>query len=53
MILNILPLPKADLSNIVVSPAGAAGMWQFMKESAMKYGLEVNENIDERYNVEK
>lgn len=37
----------------VVSPAGASGYWQFMKMTAMKYGLEVNENVDERYHVEK
>jgi len=35
------------------SPAGAAGFWQIMKEPARQYGLEVNKNIDERYNIEK
>jgi hypothetical protein len=28
-------------------------MWQFMQETGRKYGLEVNANIDERYNIEK
>ncbi len=37
----------------VVSRAGAAGFWQFMEETGRKYGLEINEEIDERYNVEK
>lgn len=35
------------------SAAGAAGIWQFMPKTARQYGLEVNESIDERYNVEK
>ncbi|MDT8347961.1 MAG: transglycosylase SLT domain-containing protein, partial [Flavobacteriaceae bacterium] len=34
----------------VVSPAGATGFWQFMKGTAKEYGLEVNNNVDERYN---
>jgi membrane-bound lytic murein transglycosylase D len=37
----------------VVSPAGAAGYWQFLKTTAPEYGLEVNAFVDERYNVEK
>lgn len=37
----------------VVSPAGASGMWQFMKETAPKFGLEINAQVDERYHVEK
>lgn len=35
------------------SPAGAAGLWQFMESTGREYGLEVNQNIDERYHVEK
>jgi membrane-bound lytic murein transglycosylase D len=35
------------------SPAGAEGFWQFVKETAVKYGLEVNDEVDERYNIEK
>ncbi|MGY8941283.1 MAG: lytic transglycosylase domain-containing protein [Flavobacteriales bacterium] len=37
----------------VVSPAGAAGFWQFMKGTAPEYGLFVNAEVDERYHVEK
>jgi hypothetical protein len=36
-----------------VSPANAVGFWQLTEEVARKYGLDVNEEIDERYNVEK
>jgi hypothetical protein len=37
----------------VVSPAGATGFWQFMKEAGQKYGLEINSLVDERYDVWK
>lgn len=37
----------------VTSPAGAAGFWQFMKPAGSLHGLEINEEIDERYNLEK
>jgi membrane-bound lytic murein transglycosylase D len=36
-----------------VSPSGAAGFWQFMEATAKEYGMLVNEQIDERYNIEK
>jgi len=36
-----------------ISPAGARGIWQFMESTAIEYGLEVNENVDERYHLEK
>ena len=35
------------------SPAGAAGVWHFMKGTAREYGLEVNDEVDERYHLEK
>lgn len=35
------------------SPAGAKGIWQFMPETAREKGMEVNEFVDERYNLEK
>lgn len=35
------------------SAAGAAGIWQFMPATAKQYGLEVNDNVDERYHLEK
>ncbi|MDN3586902.1 lytic transglycosylase domain-containing protein [Pedobacter aquatilis] len=36
-----------------VSPKGAAGVWQFMPGTARSYGLKVNGNTDERYNLRK
>ena len=43
---------ESGLDN-VVSPAGATGFWQLMKPAARKFGLTVNKEVDERYNVEK
>lgn len=36
-----------------VSPARATGFWQILKVTGREYGLEVNENVDERYHIEK
>lgn len=47
-----LAVIESGLDN-VTSPAGAKGIWQFMKTTATGYNLEVNENIDERYHLEK
>ena len=47
-----LAVVESNLEN-VVSPAGATGYWQFIKASAKKYGLEVGDEVDERYNLEK
>lgn len=35
------------------SRVGAVGFWQFMPSTAPQYGLEVNDEVDERYNVVK
>lgn len=47
-----LAVAESDLSN-AVSPAGAKGVWQFMKATGKEYGLEANSEIDERYHLEK
>lgn len=44
---------ESAFNPLAKSPAKAAGMWQFMAATAREYGLEVNNDIDERYNVEK
>ena len=47
-----LAVIESGLQN-VVSPAGAAGYWQFMKTSGKEFGLEVDAEVDERYHLEK
>jgi membrane-bound lytic murein transglycosylase D len=37
----------------VVSPAGASGFWQFMEATGKEFKLEINDQVDERYHVEK
>ncbi len=43
---------ESGISN-AISSAGATGFWQFMEGAALKYGLEVNDEVDERYHLEK
>ncbi len=47
-----LALIESGLTN-VVSPAGATGFWQIMKTTGREFGLEINNEVDERYHVEK
>ena len=47
-----LALIESGLVN-VTSPAGAKGFWQLMPKTAREHGLEVNKNIDERYDYIK
>lgn len=47
-----LALVESGLTN-VVSPSKAAGFWQFLKETGIQHGLEVNDEVDERYHLEK
>ena len=35
-----------------VSPARATGFWQILRSTGRELGLEVNDNVDERYNIE-
>ncbi len=43
---------ESGLSN-VISPAGAVGFWQFMEDTGRKYGLEINDEVDQRYDLKK
>lgn len=47
-----LAVIESGLTN-VKSPAGASGFWQIMKETGKENGLEINSNVDERYNLIK
>lgn len=44
---------ESTLNPRALSPAKAAGMWQFMPATGKEYGLEVGTEVDERYDVEK
>ena len=46
-----LAVIESGLEN-VNSPAGAKGFWQILKTTGREMGLEVNANVDERYNIE-
>ena len=46
-----LCIAESTLTN-AVSPSGAVGFWQFMERTAKEYGLEINKDVDMRYNVE-
>lgn len=47
-----LAVIESSLVN-AVSPAGARGVWQFMPETAKEKGMEVTDEVDERYHLEK
>lgn len=47
-----LAVAESGLQN-VVSHKGATGVWQIMRATGREYGLEVNNNVDERYHLEK
>ena len=51
--LKYLMAIESNVSETAVSVAGAAGLWQFMKEVGREYGLEVSMTVDERYNLKK
>ena len=47
-----LPMIESDFRD-AYSSAGAGGFWQFVPATAKMYGLEVNEKVDERYNIDQ
>jgi membrane-bound lytic murein transglycosylase MltF len=44
---------ESSLNPRAYSGAKAAGMWQFLAATAKQYGLEVSDEVDERYDPEK
>lgn len=51
--LKYLPMIESGLRPTVKSHVGAAGMWQLMGITARHYGLQVNSQIDERFDPYK
>lgn len=50
--LKYLAVAESGLQN-VSSPAGAIGYWQMLDKTGKMYGLEITEEVDERYHLEK
>lgn len=48
-----LAVIESNLNPSAASPAGAVGLWQFLSATGKEAGLEINSEVDERYNVEK
>ncbi|MDR2979873.1 MAG: lytic transglycosylase domain-containing protein [Bacteroidales bacterium] len=46
-----LCVAESNLEN-VISPAKATGYWQFLEATAKSFGMTVNEDVDERYDLE-
>lgn len=47
-----LMIIESNANQLAYSATGAAGLWQFMETTAKEYGLEVNQYVDVRYNIE-
>ncbi len=47
-----LAMIESELTN-AVSSSKAVGFWQFLESTGKEYGLEINKEVDMRYNVEK
>ena len=47
-----LSMIESELTN-AVSPSKAVGFWQFLEGTGKEYNLEINKEVDMRYNVEK
>jgi len=47
-----LAMIESELTN-AVSPSKAVGFWQFLEGTGKEYNLEINREVDMRYNVEK
>lgn len=48
-----LACAESTLNPRAYSSAKAAGFWQFLASTGQQYGLEVNDEVDERYHTEK
>ena len=44
---------ESTLNTRAISPAKAAGLWQFMEGTGKQFGLEDNGFVDKRYNIEE
>ncbi|OPX99150.1 MAG: Membrane-bound lytic murein transglycosylase D precursor [Syntrophorhabdus sp. PtaU1.Bin002] len=48
-----LVVAESYLNPRAVSSANASGLWQFMKETGKREGLQIDDSVDERYNIKR
>jgi len=51
--LAYIPLVESALTSDQTSPAGARGLWQFTPATAKAFGLRVDDEVDERLDLDK
>ncbi len=51
--LKYVCVAESSLQQNALSGVGAASFWQFMKDTGPRYGLEINDEVDERFNAAK
>jgi hypothetical protein len=51
--LKYVCVAESSLQQNALSGVGAASFWQFMKDTGPRYGLEINDEVDERFSVIK
>ncbi len=51
--LALLPVIESAFNPFAVSRTGAAGLWQLIPSTARRYGLRVDQEVDERFDVIK
>lgn len=48
-----LVVTESNLVPTAVSPSNAVGLWQILEKTGRELKLEINDEVDERYNIEK
>lgn len=51
--LKYLAVAESSLNERAYSPSKAAGLWQFLEAAGKEYGLVINEEVDQRYDLER
>lgn len=51
--IKYIAIIESALRENVTSAAGAAGLWQLMPDTAKRYGLVINDYVDERFDIQK